>query len=438
MANPDQIKESIIAHATENSILLVKLSSTSQGPSDFQRNQIQISHLQDELSKQNANYEKINKEVEAQLKQHKKFRDSTFRRFLHRAALRGDEFEAKAMKEEKEYFAALSSQSKTSEQLFRLKQMLDEEIANLGPLEKIATEHQETHAQIDKLYEGLFAGPTPGFPTEDDLEERFYNSRNKNEAVKSYIRAVRRVVRLLAQASGQLKKSRGCLETAQQATDNSIIFFDDALSWMKESSEHIVHALGTVDQAMAHINPVSTEVGTTRDKIVKHLDAARKPNIAQESRAMITSAIEVTQENITKAENHMKELIETIKRKEQEALEHIKKTAREYEDSRQALQQNRQGIFEQVAGFGEAAPSYSECCNRADTFCVVPPEEDANESVLDGSNNRDELEPPAYQTGEAATIGSHVAPSINQTSRGQTEHTNVGEIKDESLRHTFV
>jgi hypothetical protein len=383
MATPETIKASILAHASENSLLLVKLSSTSEKPLAFQNHQVKIAHLQEELKKQETELQKISEDVEARFKQHKSLRDSTLRRLIHRATLMGAKFEAKAMKEEKDYIASLGAQSKTSERLAHLKQNLDEDVANLGLLEKGAKEHEETHARIDELYEDLFAGPTPGFPVEDELESRYYSSNEKNEAVKSYIRASRRVLRLLQRAINQLKRAKNCLETAQQATDNSILFFDDAISLIKESGEYIVYALTAVDQAKENISPISAEAGATREKVVELLNAARKPVKASLSRAIITSAIEASQENIVTAENQLTELIETMKTKEREALEHIKQTARKVEDSRQALQQNRQGIFEQVAGFGEAAPAYSECCDRADSFCVVPSEGDVEEPEVD-------------------------------------------------------
>jgi len=383
MATPDTIKASVLAHASENSLLLVKLSSTSEKPLALQNHQVKIAHLQEELIKQETELQKIYKDVEARFKQHKSLRDSTLRRLIHRATLMGAKFETKAMKEEKDYFAALSAQSKASERLSNLKQDLDEDVANLRPLEEGAKEHEETHARIDELYEDLFAGPTPGFPVEDDLESKFYSTHEKNEAIKSYIRASRRVTRMFQRAVDRLKRAMNCLKTAQQATDNSILFFDDAISWVKECGEHIVYALTVIDQAKANLSPMSAEVAVIKDQIVQLLNAARKPVTASHSRAAITSAIEASQEKILAAENKLAEQIESVKMKEREALEHIKKTAREMESSRQALQQNRQGIFEQVAGFGEAAPAYSECCDRAETFCVVLSEEDKDEPGLE-------------------------------------------------------
>jgi hypothetical protein len=402
MANPDTIKASILAHASENSLLLVKLSSTSENPSNFQIHTTKISRLQDELSTQEAELQKITEDIEVKFKKHQSLRDSTLRRLLHRATLMGAKFEAKARKEEQDYFAALSMQSKATKRLPHLKQTIDEALAALGPLEAGAKEHDDTHARIDKLYEKLFAGPTPGFPVEDGLESQCYASREINEAMIAKIRGARRSLRLLQRAVVQLKKARACLETAQQATDNSIVFFGESIAWLKECSEHIVYALTAVDQSRANQSPVPTAVGAVEVKVLELLIAANNSLAASVSRAIIVSTIQVSQANITAAEEKLAELIGLIKTKELDGLQQIKLTARELENGRQALQQNRQGIFEQVAGFGEAAPSYKECCDRAEEYCSVPteedePEEDERGTILEGKDNKlDKEMVPSY------------------------------------------
>jgi hypothetical protein len=412
MTSPEAIKESILAHASENSTLLARLASTSENPANLQNHLGKLSSLQDELSRQETELGKITEHVEEKFQKHKSFRDSTLRRLLHRATLMGAKFEAKAMKEESEYFTALRTQSKTSERISHLKTNIDEANLDLEPLVEAAKEHDETHARIDELYENLFAGPTPGFPIEDDFETRFYTSRERNESVKGVIRGARRASRVLNQAFTLVKKAKQCLEVAQRTADNNIFFFGDSISWLTECAEFIVHALAAVDQARA-IGPSSTAIVALQVRVVELLNAERNLVPEYGSRNSVVSAIEKAQAHFMEVEEKLPELIEMTKEKEKDALEQIKLTARELENSRQALQQNRQGVFEEVAGFGEAAPAYSECCDRADGWCVISPEEDVDElATEEGVDN----ELPEYHNKESIETREPVA--TQQTVRG--------------------
>ena len=48
------------------------------------------------------------------------------------------------------------------------------------------------------------------------------------------------------------------------------------------------------------------------------------------------------------------------------AKRELKDAAKSAEEARQALELERERIFERVAGFGQAPPAYTDCCNRAE------------------------------------------------------------------------
>jgi hypothetical protein len=117
-----------------------------------------------------------------------------------------------------------------------------------------------------------------------------------------------------------------------------------------------------------------------------HLKASEIVVDATSNRDKIVSAVALALANLSKAEKALEKLAVLLKQKEEGSLEHIRKTARQVEDSRQELEQFRKGIFEEVAGFGEAAPAYTECCDRMEGFCEVP-EEAQGEDDHDGEQD---------------------------------------------------
>jgi hypothetical protein len=121
--------------------------------------------------------------------------------------------------------------------------------------------------------------------------------------------------------------------------------------------------------------------------------------------------------DLSEAEERLKRFVEAAKKQERNTLEEIKGTARRLEDSRQRLQQIRQGIFEEVAGFGEAAPAYHECCDRAESYGASPEEitddvlsiEDETQ-VSDNQPGFDGPKPPEY-----AIVSSLPQPGVEES-----------------------
>jgi hypothetical protein len=239
MVNEADVKAAILDSASENSTLLVKLSSTSEAPGLLAGHEKHLAALKDALSEHTGILEKLREDAVSKFKRHKKFRDSTTRRFIFRATNMPAKFDAKAMKEERHYFDLLNTQSKAEKRRLALQQAYDEAVKARKPLETAVKVHAETHARIDGLYEKLFAGPTPGFPTEDERENSFYIARGKNEATKEAIRAARRARIILAASQVHITGAQNSLRIADQQAVDSVFFLDGALILMRRGSVNV-------------------------------------------------------------------------------------------------------------------------------------------------------------------------------------------------------
>lgn len=416
MTDEHSVRESVLAASDENSSLLVKLARTSEAPSIFAAHVAHVSYLKETLDEQETTLKQLIETVDTKFKTHKKYRGSTARKLYYKATRMLSKFESRANMSEQEYFAALGSKSKAEERCQILKRDLDEATKAQEPLDKTAKEHEDTHHRIDELYEKIFAGPTPGFPNEDERENRFYAARKSNEDVKADIIKARCATRLLSLAANNLKRAGNFVKQARAQAEKSTFFYDEALHSLHIANEYCGYGLSNVGRAEDLLKPLNAKLEQQKTQIVKALRGAKVENTSWLSGERVSAAVEAMQIAIDGARENLKEMIDATKQKEEGSLEEIKKTARALEDSRQALQEIRQGIFEEVAGFGEAAPSYMECCDRADGFCKLPAypedegdgpqEEEGSEEQRPQQNEAGESSPTTATRGQEETLAS--------------------------------
>ncbi|KAE8444959.1 hypothetical protein EG329_014086 [Mollisiaceae sp. DMI_Dod_QoI] len=406
MASPDAIRNAVLDAASENSDLLNTLAKTSDAPSIYHAHLVHLDRLETSLAEQTTLLESLKVQTEIKFKSHKKFRDSVTKRWFFRATKMLAKFEARAMSEERDYFSALGTQSKAEERCHVLEAEVERAKVEKGELGKEAKKHGDTHAKIDGLYEKLFKGPTPGFGDEDEREIVFDRSKEGHEGVTEGIKRIRRAKNGLGVVKTYIGRAKGNLGYALTSAEESLFFFDQATYWTERGDRAIGFALEAVTKTDEHLLPLPREMSARHRALVVSLEAARIPDGERYPRDGMIATIESSQESLERAETVLEQLIEYTKEVEKAGLTKIKETARRLEDSRQELQQVRQGIFERVAGFGEAAPAYMECCDRADGFCAVPevphehvhPEEEAAPPFAGAGG----AAPPGYEQGKSA------------------------------------
>ena len=331
-------------------------------------------------------------------------------------------FDAKATKEEKEYFDLLNQHSKAETRRLKLQHDYDEAVEVQEPLEREAKEHAETHAKVDELYEKLFAGPTPGFPREDERENGFYAARGKNEAIKETVRAARRARRVLDVSKGHVKKAMVSLRNADQKAVDSIFFLDESIVSLRRGNALITYAINSTSRIEEDLVPPFVDIVAVKVDADAYLKASKTDVDSGLTREKILTAVASALENLSKADDALEKLAGLMKSREEQALQDIKGTARQVEDSRQELEQFRKSIFEKVAGFGEAAPSYTECCDRMETFRQVP--EEAQEEI----DNAGEGDAPSYE------VVAHVPdPEANPYRTASPEHENAATTSQLSV-----
>jgi len=227
-----------------------------------------------------------------------------------------------------------------------------------------------------------------GFPKEDSLESRFYVARGSHETVRLKVVTARKAARELQLAMRNVRRAEGACENALFDARNHFFHFDGAVRGLHVAGREIELAMVAWRGAADAVQPKSREVEAIKRKASEALEQA-KPVTASipSNRESYVSAAESAQAHLSLVRGHGKDFLEALKQRERTGLQEMSKTARILEDARQMLMHERMGIFEEVAGFGQAAPSYHECCDRAEGFCELPPpppplEEDGQDGAV--------------------------------------------------------
>jgi hypothetical protein len=408
MTTPEAVRNAVFAAASKNSELLNKLAKTAEGPGLYQAQLVHCERLEESLAEQDSLLDSLSSQAELKYKTHKRFRDSVARKWYYRATRMMAKFEARSMKEEREYFEILGAQSKAEERVKLFREEVAKANADKEGLAKVAKEHGETHAKIDELYESLFKGPTPGFWDEDEAESNFYVRDEANETVKQDITKARRAKSNLGVVKTYLGRAKDNMKYAEMAVGDSLFFLDRAAYWIDRGDLSITLATARLTKAGEFLLPLelTSETSARFTSLQSVLQAAKIGDGWSRTKDVMLAAITTSLQKIEEAEGLVGELIDDTKESERLGLLKLRETARMLEDARQELQQIRQGIFERVAGFGEAAPSYLECCDRSSNHCAITeespefaqPEEKAHPPTHD--HEHEEAVVPPYSEAE--------------------------------------
>ncbi|KAI1779829.1 hypothetical protein F4818DRAFT_154740 [Hypoxylon cercidicola] len=197
-----------------NSELLAILSETDHAPPALEHQRHYISDINNELTTTQKRIIALDRQRVKEFKEHKKYRDSVMKRFAYRVSGKTDKFEARAEKEEQEYFAVLQEERQAKEQEENLRNLRSKALEVQSDLEAEVNRHAEAQQQLDGLYNSIFQGPTPAFPDEDCSE------RNAEDALQAYhlsrvaMEVELQVIRLLTEAKERLYSALNYIEDA--------------------------------------------------------------------------------------------------------------------------------------------------------------------------------------------------------------------------------
>ncbi|KAK6087318.1 hypothetical protein SCUP234_01949 [Seiridium cupressi] len=204
--------------APRNRELLAILSETDHAPPDLEQQRRYIADLDNQLANLAKQIQVLDRKREKELKEHTTYRDSVMRRFAYKVGRKTEKFEARAAKEERDYFDALQEEHQAKEQQKNLKNLHEEAVRARTELEQQSARHTQAQRDLDGLYNSIFHGVTPEFPEEDNKERLCSLALQTYQEARSKADAQQQAVSGLQEAG---KRFRNASVNIEEALDHS-------------------------------------------------------------------------------------------------------------------------------------------------------------------------------------------------------------------------
>lgn len=201
--------------SARNTELFHILHETESAVPDLDAQKRYIDDLEQQFAEATKKLKVLTDKRKRELKEHESYRDSVMKRFAYKISGKTDKFEARAAKEEREYFDALQEEHQVDVSKANLHAMLQEAKEVRADLEARVATHDQAQTDLDNLYDSIFNGPSPGFREEDEREAA------KDAAVRAYHEA-----RSQAESEGQVVS---IMFKAQKQLNAALMSMDDAL-----------------------------------------------------------------------------------------------------------------------------------------------------------------------------------------------------------------
>lgn len=214
MSLEDKIKNT----SDRNAELLNILHQTDSSIPDLEAQKGHVADLEKQVAQAAERLKQIGYRRKQELREHERYRDSVLRRFAFKIGGKVDKFEARAAKEEREYFDVLQEEHQADVMKKNLDEMLADARTVRAELEVKAATHVEAQRDLDSLYESIFTGPSPGFPEEDKRERETSGALQVYQEARSRAEAEGKVVGILTQAQTRLNGALMSMEDALHAS----------------------------------------------------------------------------------------------------------------------------------------------------------------------------------------------------------------------------
>ena len=204
--------------AAKNKELLRILAETDHAaPALAQQNRL-VADLQTELAESDRRVQEMDRRRLKEFKEHEKYRDSIMRRFAYKATGQRAKFEAKAEKEEKEYFEALQLEHREKEMNGNLREQLAAAQQVVRDLAAQVDRHAAAQQELDRLYDSVFSGPTPEMPEEDERERVMTAAAQAYQDVRGRAEAEAMALSQLGDAQRRMGTAMNCMQDALSAS----------------------------------------------------------------------------------------------------------------------------------------------------------------------------------------------------------------------------
>ncbi|KAI1874440.1 hypothetical protein JX265_004648 [Neoarthrinium moseri] len=346
--------------APRNKELLGVLRETDHARPDLDQQKRYIADLDAQLKDIEKRVRELSRKRMKELQDHEKYRDSVMRRFAYKVGRKTEKFDAKAAKEEREYFDALQEEHGAKEQQKGLTSLRQEALRAQSDLEQKVARHVQAQQDLDGLYNSIFQGPTPDFPEEDNRERLYTVNLQKYQESRGKFERQSQAVQSLRDASDRLANAGRFIEEALDHSRMDMFGGGSITDMMERNALH--NAEMQVNDAFWHVSHARREDPTIHE--LPPLKIA-KGNIMSDMLFDNIFTDMAFHDKIKDSSQELKMCVKVLAAQIQGAMGRCqeldwdqKQKSEELDKARIDLQKARESIFERTGGGAEAPPSY--------------------------------------------------------------------------------
>jgi DNA repair exonuclease SbcCD ATPase subunit len=341
--------------ASQHASLLKGLHETDSAPSQLQQQDAYIRDLDQQIGQINTRIAGLKRKTASELKDHEKYRDSTLRRFAHKATGRKEKFAEKAAKEEKEYFDAIQAQKSAEDQLTYLQHLKSEASTQRQTFAASADRHTHLQSQLDALYNSIFAGHTPDFPDEDRKEEACNASIHQVQRLHQTISHKKHILFLLGQTSTKLSEARNSLDSAYNMSQLDMFSGSSMPSMQKrnylERAESAIQQVRMLQDQLHQVAPEIPSLGPLRIAMGSIWSDVVFDNIFTDMQ--MHDKIKASIEQVDRAGAQCGDVIRAKERELEGVKGEVAQAEGRLKEARMELQKAREEVFGRVVGGGD-------------------------------------------------------------------------------------
>jgi hypothetical protein len=351
----EQVQARIQQASAKNKELLRILADTDHANPALEQHNRFVADLEEEMKLSNQRIKQLDAKRAKELKDHEKYRDSVMRRFAYKVSGQREKFEERADREECEYFTVLQDEHREKQMNANLEAQLLEAYKARGELKNTAQLHDDMQRELDNLYHSIFAGPTPGFPDEDQKEQTANQALQAYHEIKSKAEAEQYAVRLLKEGKLNMTSALSEMENALSHSRVDMFGGGSMHDMMERNALHkaemqIQEARMKVLQAQ-RMSPFVGELPTAQINHGNLVTDVFFDNIFTDM--AFHDEIKRSKESVKRVAEAMDKMLRDTEERHRQLAQELSSKEKHLVNSRQILQKARQTAFESVAANGE-------------------------------------------------------------------------------------
>ncbi|KAL2061108.1 hypothetical protein VTL71DRAFT_7381 [Oculimacula yallundae] len=359
------IHQRLQAASAQNTSLLQTISETEYSVAAYQQANQHISSLKKDIADQEKKLAELNRHVDREYADHKKFRDSHMKRLAFKLGGKKEKFQADASREEQEWLDAVATQLKT-------KQGLEHLNANLADATKTSSEFQgvvelHTHAkkELDSLYKSIFDGPTPEILEEDERERAVATAENNYNNIAAHLSTEKQTRDILTEAEKHLVRALSDIADADSSATMDMWGVGGSFAEMAEHSalSRCQQQVSQVEQLISQaqrVQPVVQKIGDMRVAQMNFMSNMVFDNIFSDMH--MRERIQESWKQLKAAQTGLQRELGASDRRRDDIRKDLDVLQAILDKKRVELQDCRKAAFERIASlpeYSDEPPSYT-------------------------------------------------------------------------------